>query len=124
MSKITYTTPGMEHLPFCSAVKAGDYIFLSGAAALKDDEGNDLTTIEGQTHQIMKQMSRTLSNFDATLDDIVKVNIFIGEQAEWSKMNEVYRSYFTGDLPARATCVAGLVIPGFLLEMEAVAYKP
>ena len=32
----------MEHLPFCSAVKAGDFIFLSGTAALKDDEGNDL----------------------------------------------------------------------------------
>jgi len=117
LSKKTYTTPGMEHLPFCSAVKAGDLIFLSGTAALKDDEGNDLTTIEGQTHQIMRQMARTLSNFDAT-------TIYIGEQAEWSKMNEVYRSYFKGDLPARATCVAGLVVPGFLIEMEAVAYKP
>ena len=124
MSKKTYTTLGMEHLPFCSAVKAGDLIFLSGTAALKDDEGNDLTTIEGQTHQIMRQMARTLSNFDATLDDIVKVTIYIGEQAEWSKMNKVYRSYFKGDLPARATCVAGLVVPGFLIEMEAVAYKP
>ena len=124
MSKKTYTALGMEHLPFCSAVKAGDLIFLSGTAALKDDDGNDLTTIEGQTHQIMRQMARTLSNFDATLDDIVKVTIYIGEQAEWSKMNEVYRSYFKGDLPARATCVAGLVVPGFLIEMEAVAYKP
>lgn len=124
MSKKTYTTTGMEHLPFCSAVKAGDLIFLSGTAALKDDDGNDLTTIEGQTHQIMKQMVRTLSNFDATLDDIVKVTIYIGEQEEWSKMNDVYRSYFKGDLPARATCVAGLVVPGFLIEMEAVAYKP
>jgi enamine deaminase RidA (YjgF/YER057c/UK114 family) len=114
----------MEHLPFCSAVKAGDFIFLSGTAALKDDDGNDLTTIEGQTHQIMRQMARTLSYFDATLDDIVKVTIYIGEQTEWSKMNEVYRSYFKGDLPARATCVAGLVVPGFLIEMEAVAYKP
>ncbi len=123
MSKKTYTTLGMEHLPFCSAVKAGDLIFLSGTAALKDDEGNDLTTIEGQTHQIMRQMARALSNFDATLDDIVKVTIYIGEQAKWSKMNEVYRSYFKGDLPARATCVAGLVVPGFLIEMEAVAYK-
>ncbi|MCK5670396.1 RidA family protein [Candidatus Bathyarchaeota archaeon] len=124
MSKQVYTAPGMEHLPFCSAVKAGDFIFLSGTAALKDDDGNDLIKVEGQTHQIMKQMARTLSNFDATLDDIVKVTIYIGEQAEWSKMNEVYRSYFKGTLPARATCVAGLVVPGFLIEMEAMAYKP
>ena len=124
MSKKTYTTPGMEHLPFCSAVKADDFIFLSGTAALKDDDGNDLTTIEGQTHQIMKNMSRTLAHFNATLDDVVKVTIFIGSQSEWSKMNEVYRSYFKGDLPARSTCGAGLVVPGFLIEMECIAYKP
>lgn len=114
----------METLPFSSAIKAGDFIFISGTAALKDDEGNDLTTIEGQTHQIMKQIDRTLSNFDSSLDDLVKVTIYIGEQAEWSKMNQVYRSYFKGSLPARATCVAGLVVPGFLIEMEAIAYKP
>jgi reactive intermediate/imine deaminase len=124
MSKQVFTKSGSENLPFCSAVKAGDFIFVSGTAALKDDEGKDLTTIEGQTHQIMKNMSKTLSHFNASLDDVVKVTIFIGSQAEWSKMNEVYRSYFKGDLPARSTCVAGLVVPGFLIEMECIAYKP
>jgi 2-iminobutanoate/2-iminopropanoate deaminase len=124
MSKQVFTKSGSENLPFCSAVKAGDFIFVSGTAALKDDEGKDLTTIEGQTHQIMKNMSKTLSHFNASLDDVVKVTIFIGSQAEWSKMNEVYRSYFKGDFPARSTCVAGLVVPGFLIEMECIAYKP
>ena len=124
MSKEYYSAPGMEQYPFCSAVKAGDYIYLSGNAALKDDDGNDLTTVETQTHQIMKNFQRILANFDATMDDIVKVTIFLGDQGEWGKMNEIYRSYFTGPLPARSTCIAGLVIPGFLLEMECVAYKP
>jgi enamine deaminase RidA (YjgF/YER057c/UK114 family) len=124
MSKEHYTVPGMERLPFCTAVKAGDYIYLSGNAALKDDDGNDLTTVVGQTHQIMKNISNTLANFDATLDDLVKVTIFLGEQGEWTKMNDVYRSYFKGSLPARSTCIAGLVVPGFLLEIECVAYKP
>jgi reactive intermediate/imine deaminase len=124
MSKEYFTKPGRNHLPFCSAVKAGDYIFVSGTAALTDDEGNKLTNIESQTHQIMKQIKESLAHFDATLDDIVKVTIYIGEQAEWAKMNEVYRSYFKEKLPARATCVAGLVVPGFLVEMECIAYKP
>ena len=124
MSKEYYTMPGMERYPFCSAVKAGDYIYLSGNAALKDDEGNDLTTVESQTHQIMKNFRSILENFDATMDDIVKVTIFLGDQGEWGNMNEIYKSYFTGPLPARSTCIAGLVIPGFLLEMECVAYKP
>jgi len=124
MSKEYYIKPGMEKYPFSSAVKAGDYIFVSGTAALEDDQGNKLTTIEAQTHQIMKQFKEALANFDATMDDIVKVTAYIGEQAEWGNMNEVYRSYFGDNLPARATCVAGLVIPGFLVEMECVAYKP
>jgi enamine deaminase RidA (YjgF/YER057c/UK114 family) len=124
MSKEHYIRKGMEKYPFSSAVKAGDYIFISGTAALVDDEGNNLTTIEGQTHQIMKQFSEALSYYDATIDDIVKVTVYIGEQSDWVKMNEVYRSYFGDKLPARATCVAGLVMPGFLVEMECIAYKP
>ena len=88
----------MEHLPFCSAVKAGDYIFISGTAAFEDDNGNKLTTIEAQTHQIMKEFIQSLAVFDATLDDIVKVTIYIGEQADWSKMNQVYRDYFKEEL--------------------------
>ena len=114
----------MEKYPFSSAVKAGDYIFISGTAALEDDHENKLTSIETQTHQIMKQFKEALSHFDASMDDIVKVTAYIGEQAEWGKMNKVYRSYFNDNLPARATCVAGLVLPGFLLEMECIAYKP
>ncbi|MBE0634280.1 RidA family protein [Candidatus Bathyarchaeota archaeon] len=124
MSKEYYTKPGMEKYPFSSAVKAGDYIFISGTAANEDDQGNKLTTIEAQTHEIMKQFQEALAQFDATIDDIVKVTVYIGEQAKWGNMNEVYRSYFKGTLPARATCVAGLVIPGFLVEMECTAYKP
>lgn len=124
MNKEYYTRPGMEGYPFSSAVKAGDYIFVSGTAALEDDEGNKLTTIEAQTHEIMKQFKEALSQFGATLDDIVKVTSYIGEQAEWGNMNQVYRSYFGDKLPARATCVAGLVIPGFLVEMDCIAYKP
>ena len=61
---------------------------------------------------------------EESMDDIVKVTIFLGDQGEWAKMNDIYRSYFTSPLPARSTCSAGLVIPGFLLEMECVAYKP
>ena len=124
MSKQYYTKPGMENYPFCSAVKAGDYIFVSGTAALEDEQGNKLTTIEAQTHEIMKQFKQALAQFDATLDDVVKVGVFIGEQAEWGNMNKVYRSYIGDNVPARVTCVAGLVIPGFLVEMDCVAYKP
>ena len=81
----------MEKYPFCSAVKAGDNIYVSGTAALEDEQGNKLTTIEAQTHEIMRQFKQALARFDASLDDVVKV---------------------------------GVVIPGFLVEMDCIAYKP
>lgn len=124
MSKEYYTKSGMEKYPFSSAVKAGDYIFICGTAASEDSDGNKLTTIEAQTHEIMKQFKEALAQFDATMDDIVKVSVFIKDQSEWGKMNAVYRSYFGEKLPARVAAVTDLVIPGFIVEMDCIAYKP
>jgi 2-iminobutanoate/2-iminopropanoate deaminase len=58
------------------------------------------------------------------VSDVVKVTVFLRGADDFVKMNEVYQSYFTGDLPARSTVVTGLVIPGMLIEMECVAYCP
>jgi 2-iminobutanoate/2-iminopropanoate deaminase len=124
MSKEYYTKPGMEKYPFSSAVKAGDYIFISGTAAAEDDDGKPLDTIEAQTHEIMKQFKDALAPFGATLDDIVKISVYIQDQSEWGKMNKVYRGYFADKLPARVAAVTELVIPGFLVEMDCIAYKP
>ncbi len=119
-----YTKPGMEKYPFSSAVKAGDYIYISGTAAAQDEEGKPLTTVEAQTHEIMKQFKYALAQFDATLDDVVKISVYIEDQSEWPKMNAVYRSYFGDKLPARVAAVTGLVMKGFLVEMDCIAYKP
>lgn len=124
MRKRYYTRPGMEKYPFSSAVKAGDYIFVSGTAALEDEQGNKLTTVEEQTHEIMRQFREALDQYGASMDDIVKVSVYIAEQDQLDDMNTVYRSYFDDNLPARVTCVAGLAIPGFLVEMDCIAYKP
>jgi len=124
MSIEYYTKPGMEKYPFSSAVKAVDYICVSGTAAKEDEKGTPLTTVEEQTHEIMRQFKEALARFNATLDDIVKVSVYLSDQSDWSKMNKVYRSYFGDRLPARISCVADLVVPGFLVEMDCIAYKP
>ena len=122
--KETITLPGFENLPFSSAVRAGDTIYLSGHAGMSDDDGKPLNTVEEQAVQTLENIKRTLETVGASLDEVVKVTCFLGDQNNFSKMNEVYLRYFKGDLPARSTCITGLALPSMLLEMECVAYHP
>jgi 2-iminobutanoate/2-iminopropanoate deaminase len=111
-------------MPFCSAVIAGDYIFLSGTAATRGKDGEPLTDVEDQVHGCLRNMKTTLETVGASLSDIVKVTCFLKNQSDFAKMNEIYRTYFPGDLPARSTIVTDLVMPQMLLEIECIAYKP
>jgi 2-iminobutanoate/2-iminopropanoate deaminase len=89
-----------------------------------DSDGRALKSIEEQTRQTLENLKATLEASGATMEDAVKVTCFLGAQEDFGKMNEVYLSYFTGKLPARSTCITGLAVPGMLLEMECIAYKP
>ena len=111
-------------MPFCSAVIAGDYIFLSGTAVTRDEQGNPITSIEEQVHGCMKNIRTTLEAVGASLADIAKVTGFLKHQKDFAKYSEVYKSYFEGELPARSTIVTDLVMPQMLLEIECIAYKP
>ena len=77
-----------------------------------DSEGKELKTIEEQTKQTLESLKATLEASGATLDDVVKVTCFLGAQEHFRRMNEVYLSYFKGELPARSTCITGLAVPG------------
>jgi len=104
-------------MPFCSAVIAGDYIYLSGTAATRSEDGKPLSNIEGQVHGCFKSMIKTLEAAGASLRDVAKVTCFLKNQSDFGKMNAIYKSYFEGmDLPARSTIVTDLVM--------LVAYKP
>lgn len=106
-------------------VKAGDYIFISGQVGHIDPKtGDEIEGIEAQTKQCIENMREVLRGAGSDLSDVVKVTVFLIRADDFVKMNEVYKSYFTGDLPARSTVVTGLVIPGMLIEMECVAYCP
>jgi 2-iminobutanoate/2-iminopropanoate deaminase len=125
MSKSIISMPNAPKLPFSPGVKAGDYIFISGQVGHQDPKtGDEITGIEAQTRQCIENIREILRSAGADLRDVVKVTVFLRGADDFHKMNEVYRSYFIGDLPARSTVVTGLVIPGMLIEMECVAYCP
>ena len=124
MRKKIISIPNSPDLPFSPAVKAGDYIFVSGQAGLVDNAGTKLKGIEAQTRQCLENIKKILETAGSSLSDVVKVTVFLGNVYDFDKMNEVYRNYFQEDLPARSTIVTGLVFSPMLLEMECIAYCP
>ena len=118
MSKRVITIPNAPKLPFSPAIKAGDYIFVSGQVGFEDAKtGEAIKDIESQTRQCLENIKKVLEAAGSTLSDVVKVNIFLRNADDFAKVNEIYNSYFPRDHPARSTVVPGLVMPHMLIEI-------
>lgn len=125
MTKQVISVPNAPRYPFSPAIRAGDYIFVSGQGGFQDPKtGETIKEVEEQTRQCLENMKQVLEMAGSSLDDVVKVAVFLGNVNDYTKMNEVYQTYFRKDLPARSAAVTGLVIPNMLIEMECVAYSP
>lgn len=122
--KKAYVLPGKEHLPYSAAVRAGDFIYVSGVGGAQDNVGNPITNVADQTRQCLQNIKKALTVAGASLSDVVKVEVFITKAEDWALMNEGYKEYFLKDLPARCAIVTGLIRPTMLVEIECTAYKP
>ena len=110
-----------------AAIRAGDFIFVSGRGGVKNAAGNKIETIEGQVRQSLENLREILGAGGASISDVIKMTVFLGNVNNFAKMNEVYQGYLTGltdELPARSTLITGLVNPDMLVEIECVAYHP
>ncbi len=123
MSKKVISIPDAPKLPFSPAIRAGDYIFVSGQVGFVNATGKEVKGTEAQTRLCLENMKRVLVAAGASLDDVVKVNVFLRNEEDFAKMNEVYQGYFPGDKPARSTVVAGLALPNMLIEIDCIAYS-
>jgi 2-iminobutanoate/2-iminopropanoate deaminase len=124
MVKKVITMPGALKLPFSPAIRAGDYIFVSGQIGHIDAQGGEVRGIEAQVKQCLENMKRVLTAAGSSLNDVVKVTVFLRNEKDFARMNEVYQGYFAKDQPARSTVIAGLVLPSMLIEMDCIAYSP
>ena len=115
---------GAESRPYSSAIRAGDFIYTSGAVGHVDAQGNPVEGLEAQACQCLENIKSALEAAGASLSDVIKVTVFLTSSSNFAKMNEVYRSYFVKDLPARSTIITGLAAPELLIEIECIAYKP
>jgi 2-iminobutanoate/2-iminopropanoate deaminase len=106
-----------------SAVRVGDLVFLSGALGTKPGGGGLADGgIEGQTRQALENIRASATLAGVTMADVAKCTVFLTDVANFQAMNGVYREFFPTEPPARTTvAVAGLVVPGALIEIECMA---
>jgi len=111
------------NLPFHPAVRAGDFIFISGQVA-KDEQGNMCAgTIEEQTRWTIESLRRILALEGAGLQHIVRITTYLDDARDFGRYNKVFAEYFPDGMLARTTVEARAVIDT-KIEMDAIAYLP
>ncbi len=109
-------------LPFSEAVRVGNTVYLSGQ--LGNVPGKlELASggIKAEARQTMENIKTTLAAHGLTMGHIVKCTVMLADMAEWGAFNEVYRSYFTGNMPARSAFGCSGLALGGRLEVECIA---
>ena len=124
ISHLNFSDGPMKVAPFSHAVKAGDFIFVTGQMPTLKNDNSKLVSgnIEEQTHQVMKNLIDVLEAAGSSLDKVIFSRVYLVNFADFDKMNKVYASYFTSDkLPSR-TCigVTGLAV-GASVEIDFIA---
>jgi 2-iminobutanoate/2-iminopropanoate deaminase len=105
--------------PYSPAVRAGEMVYTSGQVGT-DATGEVAEGVEAQTRQALENVRLCLAAAGCALVDVVKVNAYLADMADFATYNAVYREFFTQPYPARTTVGASLA-PGLLVEIEAIA---
>ena len=121
MTKIVYKSP--LPFPFAKAVRAGDFVFVSGQLPFGPNGNMIQGTIEVQTRVVLETIAATLDEAGCTLADVVKNTIWLEDTRDFAGFNKIYAEFFPEDPPARATVRSDLMLDA-RIEIEALAYKP
>ena len=114
---------GGTTLSLSRAVRAGDFVFLTGQIPFKDGEVMTNGTVEEQTRAILEDIKSTLALADCELTDVVKAMIWLQHKNDFAGFNRVYGEYFPTDPPTRSAVVNQLLVD-VRVEIEVTAYKP
>ena len=111
-----------QRLPFSSAVRVDDMLYLSGQIGNRAD-GTLPEGIEAQSRQVMENIGAVLKSAGLGFGDVVKCTVMIDDIKQWGDFNKVYVTYFPdGKFPARSAFGADGLAMGALIEVECWAY--
>tara|TARA_B100001057_G_scaffold36128_3_gene32723 strand:- start:2482 stop:2901 length:420 start_codon:yes stop_codon:yes gene_type:complete len=120
-SYIDSSSPGGNGSPFSGAVMTDDTLYISGMLGLKN--GEVPAEVDDEARNVLDAIKATLEAAGMTMDDLVYVQIFCSDVSHYASFNEVYRTYFTQEFPARAFVGAGTLLFDARFEIQAIAVK-
>ena len=114
---------GAGEVPLTPAVRAGDFIYVSGQVPVGADGAIVPGGVAAQTRQVMENIRAALALAGAELKDVIKTTAILADARDFGAFNKTYATFFPSSPPARTTLEARLMID-IKIEIEAVAYKP
>ena len=110
-------------LSLSKAVRAGDFVYLTGQVPMKNGVVMTEGSIEDQTKVVLDEIKKTLMEAGCDLQDVVKAMVWLKNREDFPGFNSIYGEYFDHEPPARSAVVSDLLVD-VLVEVEVVAYKP
>jgi len=110
-------------LSLSRAVRAGDFVFVTGQVPMRDGQPMTGGSIEEQTRACLDSLRQILAEAGCDLGDVVKSMVWLKNRADFPGFNAVYAEYFAIEPPTRSALVSEFLID-ILVEIECVAYKP
>lgn len=125
MKKIINSTKAPAPVgPYNQSVQAGDILYLSGQIAIDQSTGDLVQdTIEAETHQVMRNIGYVLAEAGLNYDNIIKCSVFVSDMGMYSRINEVYATYFDEDTAPARELVEVANLPKYVnVEISCMAY--
>ena len=113
---------GGTRRPFAKAVRAGNFVYVSGQVPTVNGEVVAGGIVE-QTEQVMKNIIAVLESADCGLEHVVKVNAWLDDPRDFTSFNGIFEQYFSKHPPARSTVQSRLMVDA-KVEMDVIAFNP
>lgn len=113
----------MKALPFSDAVLVGNTLYIAGHLGLDPKTGQASGDVEQEAHVVMDGFKETVESAGLTMDDVVSIQVFCTDLKLYETFNNVYKTYFHGNYPARAFIGAATLLRGGHYEVLGIAVK-
>jgi len=109
---------------YSTYTRFGDLIFVAGQVGVEPETGRIPSSFADQLRLVLDHIRNILDSTGSSMDQILKMTVFLKDRAYRTEYDEIFRTYFKGGFPARSTIVADLMGEDFLVEIEAIAAAP
>ncbi|MGH9451743.1 MAG: RidA family protein [Terriglobia bacterium] len=105
---------------YSPAVVAGGFVFVSGQGSINPETNElELGDIKSETRRVLRNIQAILEDAGSSLEEVVRIGVFLADLADFAAMNEVFREFFPQDPPARTT--VGVQLPRIKVEIDCIA---